>query len=140
MQEKFNPTEIEKAVQSAWADADAFKVFEDPNRQKYYACSMLPYPSGKLHMGHVRNYTINDMLEKSYAEANTRAQIIEGKPYINTVEMRNAKIGKWFGEDGLQELEHFFNEYNITQRSPFNIWTRYLSEEDYKKFNAPRLK
>jgi len=64
MQEKFNPTEIEKAVQSAWADADAFKVFEDPNRQKYYACSMLPYPSGKLHMGHVRNYTINDMLAR----------------------------------------------------------------------------
>jgi leucyl-tRNA synthetase len=43
---------------------DAFKVFEDPSRKKYYACSMLPYPSGKLHMGHVRNYTINDMLTR----------------------------------------------------------------------------
>ena len=64
MQEKFNPTEIERAVQSAWAAADAFKVFEDASREKYYACSMLPYPSGKLHMGHVRNYTINDMLTR----------------------------------------------------------------------------
>jgi len=64
MQEKFNPTEIEKAVQSAWDQAHAFKVVEDPKRPKYYACSMLPYPSGKLHMGHVRNYTINDMLTR----------------------------------------------------------------------------
>jgi hypothetical protein len=38
------------------------------------------------------------------------------------------------------ELEHYLNEYNITQRSPFNIWTRYLSEKDYRSFQEPRLK
>ena len=64
MQEKFNPTQIEQSIQAAWTQSNAFKVTEDASRKKYYACSMLPYPSGKLHMGHVRNYTINDMLTR----------------------------------------------------------------------------
>jgi leucyl-tRNA synthetase len=64
MQEKYNPNEIEPAVQAAWAQKDVYRVNEDIRRQKFYACSMLPYPSGKLHMGHVRNYTINDMLTR----------------------------------------------------------------------------
>ena len=64
MQEKYNPLEVEQAAQGHWTSRDAYRVLEDTSKKKFYACSMLPYPSGKLHMGHVRNYTINDMLTR----------------------------------------------------------------------------
>jgi leucyl-tRNA synthetase len=64
MLDTYQPSAIEAAVQAEWGRRDAYRVTEDPKKKKFYACSMLPYPSGKLHMGHVRNYTINDMLTR----------------------------------------------------------------------------
>ncbi len=77
MQEQYRPEDIESHVQSHWQEKQTFQVTEDPSKEKYYCLSMLPYPSGRLHMGHVRNYTIGDVI--------SRYQRMQGKNVLQPI-------------------------------------------------------
>ena len=100
MHDKYVPAEIESAAQAQWRASDAYKAVERTDKKKFFCVSMLPYPSGKLHMGHVRNYTINDVMYrhlrmKGYNVLMPMGWDAFGMPAENAAMANNVPPAKW---------------------------------------------
>jgi leucyl-tRNA synthetase len=100
MQDKYVPADVESAAQSDWRAKDVYRATETSDKPKFYCVSMLPYPSGKLHMGHVRNYTINDVMYR-FLRMNGHNVLMPmgwdafGMPAENAAMANNVPPAKW---------------------------------------------
>ncbi len=104
MNEKYFPEEIEERQQRRWAEASVFEVEVDPAREKFYCLEMLPYPSGRIHMGHVRNYSIGDALShfkrmQGFNVLHPMGWDAFGMPAENAAIKNNARPDKWTVEN-----------------------------------------
>ncbi len=146
MNERYNFTEIEKKWQKYWADNNTFKMEEKPDKEKYYVLEMFPYPSGKLHMGHVRNYSIGDVVARfknmqGYNVLHPMGFDSFGLPAENAAIKHGVAPDVWTW-DNIHEMEEQLSELGLaydwdrevcTCHPDYYKWMQWIFIQFYKK-------
>ena len=151
--DKYSPQEIEKKWQDKWEADSAFKTEMDENRPKYYALEMFPYPSGNLHMGHVRNYSIGDVMARyktmeGFNVLHPMGFDSFGMPAENAAIKNNVKPADWTfsnienmkRQQRSMGLSYDWDREAITCTPEYYKWTQWLFELFYKKGLAYKKK
>lgn len=146
MLDKYNFSEIEAKWQKKWEESKAFKVVEDPDKEKYYVLEMFPYPSGKLHMGHVRNYSIGDVIArfkkmKGYNVLHPMGYDAFGLPAENAAIKHNVEPAEWTWSN-IAEMNRQLRELGLaydwdrevaTAHPSYYKWMQWIFIQFYKK-------
>ena len=144
--DRYDFTEIESKWQKIWAEEDAFRTVEDDSKEKYYVLEMFPDPSGKLHMGHVRNYSIGDVIARykkmaGFNVLHTMGYDSFGLPAENAAIQHNAEPAKWTF-DNMDEMDRQLASMGLsydwdrkvaTCTPEYYRWTQWLFIQFYKK-------
>ncbi len=151
MDERYNFSAIESKWQKIWEESKLFKVEEDPNKKKYYLLEMFPYPSGNIHMGHVRNYTIGDVVARyktmqGFNVLHPMGWDAFGMPAENAAIAHNSHPAKWTYENidtmrsQLKSLGFSYDwDREIATCSPeYYRWEQWLFLKMYEKGMAYR--
>lgn len=146
MKEAYFPQEIEKKWQKVWDDSKSFRTEDNSDKPKYYALSMFPYPSGRLHMGHVRNYTITDVIARhkkmnGYNVLHPMGWDSFGLPAENAAMKNGADPEKWTLENidymttqlKMLGLSYDWDREVATCKPDYYKWTQWLFLQLYKK-------
>ena len=144
--EKYNPQEVEKKWQQVWNAPDYYRTTEDSAKPKYYALEMFPYPSGNLHMGHVRNYSIGDVVARyrmmaGYNVLHPMGFDAFGMPAENAAIAHGVKPGDWTfaniknmtAQQKSMGLAYDWDREVETCREDYYRWTQWLFELFYKR-------
>jgi leucyl-tRNA synthetase len=138
MTTQYNPQSLEKAIQKVWDEEKTFHVTEDSNKEKFYCLSMFAYPSGNLHMGHVRNYTIGDVISRYQRMLGKNVMQpmgydAFGLPAENAAIKNNTAPAKWTYEN----MEYMTNQFK--QLGLAYDWSRELATCDPKYYKWEQL-